>query len=179
MEVLKKWSGCIVSFLSGVLGLVLSLCSGMVVSSAVEALNKSVQASDIITDTTLGTQAQQLQIAGEFGFLKTVAIIMLVVSILLIVYSVVELLKNVNVIKSSSKAFEIVGMVLGTMLLITAILLMIASNGYAGAMATKLTAVYTIPVTVSIGLYQPFMLAVAIIALIINGIFAILKRKDA
>ena len=209
MNFLKKWMGCIISFVAGVCGLALSACTGMrltsiVSSDAMPALNSStskiVKAFKVITDSELYTQAKDLGVTTEFVWLKVFAIITLIISILLIVYSIVLLLKNLNVIKSSHIAFDIVGIVLVLLFVISTIGLMITTNVYANAIESAtidaLTAGYTLKlvamgqpataisaikfnVTAKMGVYQPIMLTISIIALILTSTFAFLKRKDA
>ena len=171
MEFLKKWTGCIMSFLAGLLGLSLSACSGMVTSTALGS--ETVKAFKVITDSDLATQAETLGIASEFGLLRTFSIIMMVVSIVLVVYSVVLLLVKLNVIKSQSKAFDIINVVLAVLLVITTIILMVASNKYGSALHTA-TGNF---VTAKLGLYQPFMLATSLVVLALNSVFAFLKNK--
>lgn len=198
MDFLKKWASCIISFVAGVLGLVLSLCSGMKNSVSVvsEQLgingsqSESTKAHKMITDSALADQAKGYNASTEFGWLKAFSIIMTIVSILLIVYALVMLLKNVNVIKSDNAAFDIVGIVLAALLLVTVVGLVITSNVYANAVESAVIdglklqyaqyiSLMTISVSVSVGVYQWTMLVVGVIAAIASTTFIVLKRKDA
>ena len=216
MSIVKKWISCVMSFVAGVLGLAMSACTGMVVNANIDALavptygsalsqssNEVTKAFEVITNAELFTKAQELGITTEFVWLKTFAIIMLVLAVLLIAYAVVMLLKNINVIKVESKAFDIVGWVLAGLFLVAGIGLFVTTNvyasaleeaminayklGYAAKLATMLPAVQVPTVlslikfnaTASMGLYQPFMLTVSIVLAIATRVFAFIKRKDA
>ncbi len=204
MNIVKKWLSCIISFVAGVLGLALSACSGMIVNINIDAsavnnaMNNSstetTKAFEVITDGDLFTQAKDLGIETQFIWLKVFAIITLIVSILLIIYSIISLLQNLNVIKSNHIAFDIVGVSLAVLMLVATIGLMICSNVYASALesalTTSLTSTYqtmTSPEIVSLikfdivaktGVYQPIMLTVGIVLTIIASVYTILKRKS-
>lgn len=171
MAFLKKWTNCIMSFVAGVLGLSLSACSGMVSSTALG--EEKTKAIKVITDSNLSTQAKQLGIDSEFGLLRTFSIIMMIVSIIIIAYSVILLLVNTNVIKSTSKAFDIINIVLAVLLIAIAITLMIASNNYCSALHSATAKL----VTAKLGLYQPFMLTVSIINIVLSSTFTFIKNK--
>ena len=200
MDFLKKWASCIVSFVAGFLGLILSLCTGMkssysVVSSTelvpINVTNsETTKAHKMLTDSKLADQAELYDVKTEFNWLKTFSIIMTVVSILLIVYAIVILLKNLNVIKVEHAAFDISGIVLAALLFIAVVGLIITSNVYANAMQSAVAdalklgyasylSYLTISVSVSVGVYQWTMLIVGIIAAIASTTFIILKRKDS
>lgn len=199
MDFLKKWASCIVSFVAGFLGLILSLCSGMnssysVVSSTelvpVNVTHEEVtKAHKMLTDSKLADQAKTYDVVKEFNALKAFSVIMTVVSILLIVYAVVMLLKNVNVIKVDHIAFDIAGYALAGLLLVAVIGLVITSNAYANAMESAIDGALklgyasyisylTISVSVSVGVYQWTMLVVGIIAAIASTTFIVLNRKS-
>ena len=200
MDFLKKWASCIVSFVAGFLGLILSLCTGMKSSYSVVSNTPAVpvnvsnsettKAHKMLTDSKLADQAELYDVKTEFNWLKTFSVIMTVVSILLIVYAVVMLLKNLNVIKFEHAIFDIAGIVLAGLLLVAVIGLVITSNVYANAMedavegALKLgyasyISYLTVSVSVSVGVYQWTMLVVGVIAAIASTTFIILKRKNA
>ena len=207
MSFVKKWMGCIISFVAGVCGLALSACSGMVASGMIDAsaINSAysstipenvTKAFKVLTDKELYTQAKSLNIGSEFMIMKVFAIITLIISVLLIAYAIVMLLKNLNVIKCESKIFDIVGLVLVGLFLIAVVGLFISSSCYANAMQDALIssakASYLnlgIPqaalpnikfnINVELGAYQPIMLTVAIITAIIVGTFAFIHRKKA
>ena len=200
MSFVKKWISTIVSFVAGVCGLALSACSGMVASGMVDAsalgmgknpVDTTTKAFKVLTDGDLYTEAKALDIGGKFMTMKVFAIITLVISILLIVYSIVMLLKNLNVIKCESKIFDIVGLVLVGLFLISVIGLFISSNAYANAMEDALVSnlkasfpeaylsQIKISLNVKLGVYQPVMLAIAIISAIAVSAFTFIKRKDA
>ena len=143
MDFLKKWISCIVSFIAGVCGLALSACSGMVAkvvfpntlsAYGLESSTETTKAFKVLTDKDLYTQAQEAGIGSEFMVMKVFAIITLIISVLLIAYAIVILLKNLNVIKFESKIFDIVGISLILALLVATIGLLISSNAYANEM---------------------------------------------
>lgn len=173
MELIKKWTSCLISLICGILGLAMSATTGMVTKTPLG--EESIKASKVLTDSDLLTQAKQLGIESDFTWLKTVSIIMLVVSIILIIFAIVMLLKNLNVINISSKITNIISVVLSVLLLVTAILLLVATNGYASALATATSNL----VTAEAGVYQPFMLVTSIVAILTTGAMAFLTRKDA
>lgn len=207
MSLLKKWIGCIISFVAGVCGLALSACSGMVAYAMVDAttiggaktrlVDSTTKAFKVLTDSDLYTEAKEFDIGAEFMWMKVFAIITLVISILLIAYAIIMLLKNLNVIKCDSKIFDIIGIVLGALFLIATIGLLITSNIYANAMedavlnlAKGVTLIQLggnealldnvkFDVNVKLGVYQPTILVIAIITAIVVGTFTFIKRKDA
>ena len=199
MDFLKKWASCIFSFVAGALGLILSLCTGMIKSVSVSsnvipaaniAQNENIKAHKMLTDSKLADQADLYKVSTEFSWLKAFSVIMTVVSILLVVYSLVMLLKNLDVIKFDHAAFDIVGIVLSVLLLVAVVGLVITSNVYANAIedavikALNLQFVsyisyVTISAQFSVGVYQWTMLVVGIIAAVVTTTFTILRRKDA
>ena len=205
MSFVKKWISTIVSFVAGVCGLALSACSGMVASGMVDAsalgmgknpVDSTTKAFKVLTDADLYKKAKELKLGTEFMLMKVFAIITLIISILLIIYAIVMLLKNLNVIKCESKIFNIVGIALVALLLIATIGLLITSNNYANAMEDAtingLKAMYLLggvpetalsnikfDINVKVGLYQPIMLVISIISAIVVSTFTFIKRKDA
>lgn len=205
MSFVKKWISTIVSFVAGVCGLALSACTGMVASGMVDAsalgmgktpVDTTTKAFKVLTDGNLYKEAKELNIGTEFMLMKVFAIITLVISILLIIYAIVMLLKNVNVIKCDSKIFDIVGIVLFALLLIATIGLLITSNNYANAMEdatiSGIKAMYLLggvpetalssikfDINIKVGVYQPVMLVISIITAIVVSTFTFIKRKDA
>lgn len=199
MNFLKKWMGCIVSFVAGVCGLALSACSGMVTkltadsslaAYGLESRSESTKAFKVLTDGDLYTQAKEAGLGSEFMVMKVFAIITLVVSILLIVYALVMLLKNLNVIKFNGKILDIVGISLFVLLLISTIGLLISSNNYASAMEKAtlkslqgLGALLGVDIStlvslnISTGVYQPTMLVISIIGALAVGTFTFLNLK--
>ncbi len=192
MNFVKKWASCIISFVAGVCGLALSACSGMIAKlTANEALSAYLQSNTsttkafkVLTDSDLYEEAKLLGIDSEFMTMKIFAIITLVVSVLLIVYALVMLLKNLNVIKCESKLFDIVGIALFALLLVSTIGLLIASNGYAGAMKDvqmKSLAQFgdMVSLKISVGVYQPAMLVISIISAVAYGAVMFLNKKKS
>lgn len=205
MSFVKKWMSCIISFVAGVCGLALSACSGMVASGMVDAsalgmgknpVDSTTKAFKVLTDGNLYKEAKELKLGSEFMLMKVFAIITLVISILLIIYAIVMLLKNINVIKYDSKIFDLVGIVLVALLLIATIGLLITSNNYANAMEdatiSGLKAMYLLggvpetalssikfDINVKVGVYQPVMLVISIITAIVVSTFTFIKRKDS
>ncbi len=188
MSLLKKWLGCVLSFVLGVCGLSLSACSGMIVERSIDASalgavgasitsksSETTKAYKVITDSDLFKSAKDMDLTAEFVWMKVFAVITLVLSILLIVYSVVLLLKNLNIIKTKSKIFDIITISLIVLTLVSVVGLMITSNIYAEAVEDKVTSIIKamLPVayiskikynaSVNIGLYQPIMLTVSIV----------------
>lgn len=225
MSIVKKWISCVISFIAGVCGLALSGLVGMEVVTKIDGSaiagqlgmpagtfdsvsEKIVKGFKVITDSSLYSQAKDLGITTEFVWLKIFAILTLIASILLIVFAVVKLLQNLNVIKSTHVAFDICGYAIVGLFLIATIGLMISSNVYASAMEESALAIehakalYTqalganlpasalpmlstlvaaakISITASVGLYQPIILVISIITAIVTGTFAFLNKKDA
>lgn len=197
MGFLKKWIRCILSFIAGVLGLAMSACTGMVISGTIdlsaigagkESINEATKAYKILTDSSLYTDAKSANLGAEFITMKVFAIITLVVSILLIVYAIIMLLKNLNVIKSDSIIFNIVGWSLACLLLIATIGLLVSSNVFAHAMVEfgvdSMVNDLGLPksfinMTGKVGLYQPFMLTTSIVLALASAIFAFVKTKKA
>ena len=114
------------------------------------------------------------------------------VSVLLIVYAIVLLLKNLNVIKCESKIFDIVGISLVALLVISTIGLLISSNNYASEMKNAmldslkgLGALLGVDISsmvslkISTGVYQPAMLIISIISALVVGTFSFLNKKNA
>ena len=199
MAILKKWIGCVISFVAGVCGLVLSACSGMVVKGSIDAsqlgmepqsINKTTKAFKVITDSSLYSDAKELGLGTEFIWLKIFAIITLIVSVLLVVYSIISLLQNLNVIKSSHIAFDIVGISLVALLLVSTIGLLVTTNVYASGTEEKMlnmmslefgnyASLVDINLNIKHGIYQPAMLTISIITAIVTSTFTFLKRKSA
>lgn len=207
MNFVKKWMNCIISFIAGVCGLALSACSGMKIATSIDvskvvpgaeaaSQNKLVKAFKVLTDGDLYTQAKQLGVKTEFVWMKAFAIITLVISALLIIYALVMLLKNLNVIKFESKLFDIVGIALISLFLVVVVGLFISSNCYANAMEDALLNISKLSVlsmgipeaalpnvafdiSAKLGVYQPTMLAIAIISFVVVSVFAFIKRKEA
>lgn len=197
MNFVKKWLSCILGFVSGVLGLALSACSGMVVYQKIDAtalgrgsneVESVTKAFKVITDGDLYKQAKQMDITTEFVWLKIFAIVTLVIAVLLIVFAVVKLLQNLNVIKCSSSIIDNVGHGLFIALLVSTIGLLICSNMYASAVEDVITSkiklgfgsyisAITYKVSAKVGAYQPIMLVISIIAVLANGAMAIVNRK--
>lgn len=200
MNFVKKWMNCIISFIAGVCGLALSACPGMLirVSSSNPAISEglkavgmesySVKAFKILTDADLYTEAKSLELGSEFMRMKVFAIITLVISILLIIYALVMLLKNLNAIKVESKIFDIAGIALIALLLVATIGLFIASNNYANGVediANKSLSAFLgesaslASYKVKVGVYQPTMLVIAIISLVVTSVFTFIGKKKA
>ena len=177
MRFLKKWTSCIFSFIAGVITLALSACSGMVTSNIL-AGKSTTKAFEVITDTDLLKTAEQLGVESKFATMKAFSIILMVVAVLLLVYSIILLLKNLNVIKSKSKALDIVGWTLVALFLLSTIAVLVSSNVYADAMMATTTG-RMLQLSAKVGFYQPFMLGTGIVLAIITTVFALLKRKDA
>ena len=124
---------------------------------------------------------------SEFIWMKVFAVITLAIAVLLIIYSIVILLKNLNVIKNKNIAFNIIGGSLSALLLIATIGLLVTSNIYANGVVDFIISGLTaqglpanlIDMSGKAGLYQPFMLATSIILAVITAVFAIIKRKDS
>jgi len=175
MEIVKKWAGCVVAFVAGLLGLVLSATSGMVRKTPLGS--SSTKAFKVITDSDLMEQAELFKIKSDFVTLKIFAIVTLIVSVLLLVYAVVALLNNLKVINLNSKILELSSLVLVVLLLVSTIGLLVASNNYANEMFNVVK--YMGVTKVSVGVYQPVMLVVSIITTVASAVFAFLKRKSA
>ena len=219
MNLVKKWAGCVVSFFAGVCGLLLSLTVGMKASALIDAsalesmlgfdasqkVKTTTKAFKVLTDGDLYTEAKELGIGSEFMVMKIFAIITLLVSVLLIAYGVVLLLKNLNQIKLDCKITTIAGICLFALLLVATIGLLVASNNYANAMedamlstmkalfGAELSAVLApemvasilaqigFSINVSVGVYQPAMLVISIICALAFGVvtFMNMKKKKA
>ena len=203
MKLLKKWASCVISFVAGVCGLALSACSGMVAkvvfpdtvaAYGVESSTQTTKAFKVLTDKDLYTQSKDLGVGSEFMVMKVFAIITLIISVLLIVYAIVMLLKNLNVIKFESKIFDIVGISLFVALVVSTLGLLISSNNYAsemekamkGQLASSLKALEALigsPIkwsaNISVGAYQPIMLVISIISALAVGTFTFLNKKSA
>jgi len=205
MSFVKKWINCILGFVAGVCGLALSACSGMVASGMVDAsalgmdknpIDSTTKAFKVLTDSSLYTEAKELGIGKEFMTMKVFAIITLVISVLLIVYAIVMLLNNLNVIKLENKMLNIIGISLFALLLISTIGLLISSNNYANAMEDSMikalksqfilggvpeAALSNIKfdLNVKVGVYQPAMLIISIISAIAVSVFTFINRKEA
>ena len=189
MNFVKKWASCVVSFVAGVLALALSACSGMVanVTVAGNAQDPDItKAFKVITDSKLLDDAKLYGAEGKFLTMKVFSIIMLVIAVLLLVYAVVMVLKNVNVIKSESRLFAVVGIALATLFLIVTIGVLVSSNVYASAVESSLPALVSlklgglVPATmigasVKVGVYQPIMLVVGVVT---AGIVAAFEVKN-
>lgn len=203
MSLLKKWASCVISFIAGVCGLALSACSGMVVKTVfpeslaaydIKSSTETTKAFKVLTDKELYTQAKEAGIGSEFMVMKVFAIITLIISVLLIAYAIVMLLKNLNVIKFESKIFDIVGISLIAVLLVATIGLLISSNNYANEMEKVVKADVAVgmkqletligsainwKLTISVGVYQPTMLVISIISALAVGTFTFLNKKSA
>jgi hypothetical protein len=190
MNFLKKWINSIVLFITGALGLLLSLCTGLTLSVSVagtKVLDKAVKAHKIVTDSNLVDEAKLYGVSSEFSRLKVFAIIGVIVSIILVIYAIVLLLKNLNVIKCENKIFDIIALVLPVVLLVVIILVLVFSNLYASSLKEPIATLLSlgtgapltvIKVTAKIGVYQPLMIATSAFATIIIGTFAFLKAKQ-
>ncbi len=176
MDLVKKWLSCVVSLIAGVLGLALSATTGM--KTVTPLGTDKTKAFKVITDSKLADQAELYQASTEFTWLKIFAIITLIVSILLIIYAIVLILKNLDIIKSSSSLFATTAIVLGILFLIATIGLMITSNVYAGAVEDFVTKINPL-INVKIGVYQPVMLVVSIITFFATTVTAFINRKNA
>ncbi len=190
MNFLKKWINTIVLFITGALGLLLSLCTGMTLSASVagkKALEKVVKAHKIVTDSKLVDEAKLYDVSSEFSRLKAFAIVGVIVSIILVIYAIVLLLKNLNLVKCENKIFDIVALALPVLLLVVMVLVLVFSNLYANALKEPISTILSlntgaplsvIKVTAKVGIYQPLMIAISAIATIIIGTFAFLKAKQ-
>lgn len=209
MNFLKKWMNSIVLFVSGVLGLLLSLCSGMKTSYSIDASalgspyaemissshSETTKAHKVITDSKLADTAKNFSISTEFTWLKVFGIIGVIVSIILIVYAVVLLLKNLNVIKCESKVFDIITLALPALLVVATVGLLICSFIYANAqedailkmlngtiLSNPATSPYASVIktcaSVKIGVYQPLIFAISIITMVVVATFSVLKIKQ-
>lgn len=203
MSIIKRWANCVIAFIAGVLGLALSGTIGMKVATTIDASaigqsvtesSKIVKAFKVLTDSELMEQAKLLNIKSEFVTMKVFAVITLILAILLIVWSVIMLLQNLNVIKCSNKLFGIINIALVGLFLIATIGLLVSSNAYANVLETA-TETMLIPgmlmssplasyisilnwdVTASIGVYQPVMLVVSIVAVVVTVTFTVLNKK--
>ncbi len=185
MSILKKWTSCMVSFVAGVLALAMSAVSGMVAvtTTPIGKETEITKAFKVITDSELLEQAKKLDIESKFMTMKVFSIILMVVVVLLLIYAIIMLLKNLNVIKSESKAFGIVGIVLSVLFIGTAIAVLIASNSYAGAMESVMDKLISLQtgglgsISIKVGLYQPFMLVTSIVSGLAISTFEVLNLK--
>lgn len=194
MSILKKWLGCIASFIAGVCGLALSACTGMIVKGSIDLtalgmgknnVESITKAYKVLTDSKLYTDAKEAGIGTEFVWMKVFAIFTLIVSILLIVYAIIMLLKNLNVIKSESKVFNIVGLSLVALLLVSTIGLLVTSNIYADAtinlvksqVPSAIMQFAKVNVNANVGFYQPAMLVVSIVTAVAFTAGFVLNRK--
>ncbi len=191
MSIVKKWAGCVVSFLAGVLALALSACSGMVAtySAPVVGENSTItKAFKVITDSKLLDDAKLYGAESKFMVMKVFSIIMLVIAVLLLVYSIVMLLKNVNVIKAESKIFAIVGLVLAALFLVSTIGVLVSSYVYAAAVESAIPGLVSaqsmgmilatmVEASVKIGVYQPIMLVVGVVTAATVAAFEIKNVK--
>lgn len=168
---LKKWAGCVVSLISGILGLAMSATSGMVTKNPFTT--ETTKASEVLTNSDLLDASKLIGLESEFAWLKTVSVIMVVVSVILIVYGLVLLLKNINVIKSDNKVFGVINLVLSVALLVVAILLITATGSYCSALSD----VSRKTVTAEAGFYQPFMLGVGLVATLVNCAVLFVRKK--
>lgn len=184
---IKKWGSCVFSFIAGVLALALSACSGMVAVKTVmgQSTTDITKAFKVLTDKNLLTQAKAAGLQSEFMTMKVFSIILTVLAALLIVYSIIVLLKNVNVLKSESKIFSIVGLILIGLFLIASIGVLVSSNIYAGAMAEHANKLFeqlnisaVASASVKIGVYQPIMLATGIVSALAIAFCEIKNIKD-
>ena len=75
MDFFKKWTGCILSFIAGVLALSLSACSGMILKGTVDLsslgmgtrnMNEMTKAFKVITDSSLYSDAKSYNLGTEF-----------------------------------------------------------------------------------------------------------------
>ena len=194
MQMIKKWGSCVFSFIAGVLALALSACSGMVAVKTVmgQSTTDVTKAFKVLTDNDLLAQAKNAGLESEFMTMKIFSIILTVLAVLLIVYSIIMLLKNVNVIKSESKIFSIVGLILIGLFLIASIGVLVSSNIYAGAMAEQANSLLQLmkdqyalmgqtieaSASVKIGVYQPIMLATGIVSALAIAFCEIKNIKD-
>lgn len=185
MSIVKKWANCVIAFVAGVLGLAMSATTGMKVLTTIGATgatnNKIVKAFKVLTDSSLLDEAKRYGVENDFICMKVFAIITLIAAILLIVWSIVMLLQNLNVIKSSHIAFDIVTIALVVLFLVATIGLLVSSNAYGnaitGAIEAAYPAAYQVSSTAKLGVYQPFMLVVSIITAIVTGTFTFLNKK--
>ena len=194
MQMIKKWGSCVIAFIVGVLSLAMSACSGMVAVTTIagQSTTDITKAFKVLTDNELLKQAKEAGLESQFMTMKVFSIILTLLAVLLIVYSIVMLLKNVNVIKTESKVFSIVGLSLIALFLIATIGVLVSSNVYATAMAEHanklleaVKAQYALmgqtieaSATVKVGLYQPFMLGTGIVSSIAIAFFEIKNLKD-
>lgn len=199
MSFVKKWLSTIISFVAGVCGLALSACSGLVMkivyadelkAMGLENMSDTTKAFKVLTDGNLYKDAKDMGIGSEFMVMKVFAIITLIVSILLIAYAVVMLLKNLNVIKLDGKIFDYIGLGLFALLLVATVGLMISSTAFADAMkeagialmlADGMPAEYLslINIKINVGVYQIAMLVISIISAVAVGTFTFLNKKKA
>jgi len=222
MNFVKKWMTTIISFVAGVCGLALSATVGMKVVGMIDAsalqsqlggdysqgFKETTKAFKVLTDSDLYKNAKRAGIGSEFMVMKVFAIITLVISILLIAYAIVMLLKNLNVIKCESKIFDIVGISLLVLLVVATIGLLVSSYGYANAIDESKMAIIQaqnefeaglkaempeamhsmipalllsikITAAASIGFYQPAMLVISIVSALVYGTFTFLNKKKA
>ncbi len=186
MDILKKWTSCIVSFVAGVLALAMSAVSGMVAVTSIPTMANETsitKAYKVLTDNQLLEEAKKAGLESKFITMKVFSVILTVVAVLLLIYSIVMLLKNLNVIKSESKVFGIVGIILSVLFIATAIAVLVASNSYASAMQSVMADLVSLQtsglgsISIKVGLYQPFMLITSIISGLAISAFEILNLK--
>ena len=187
MQMIKKWGSCVFSFIAGVLALALSACSGMVAVQTIagQSTTDVTKAFKVLTDNDLLAQAKAAGLQSEFMTMKVFSIILTVLAVLLIVYSIIMLLKNVKVIKSESKIFSIVGLIIIGLFLIASIGVLVSSNIYAGAMAEHVNNLLALSpyasvasASVKIGVYQPIMLAIGIVSALVIAFCEIKNIKE-
>ncbi len=181
MKVLTKWASCAMAFLAGVLTLLVSLGSGMVTSVAGQ--KETTQAMKVLTDSKLADAAEMYGLADKFGAMKGFSVVLTIVAVLCVVYAVLMLLKNLNVLKVSDKVFSIVGIVLGVAFMAAAIGVFVASVGYANGVEDFVKKSYAaagmpVKVSVKVGVFQPVMLVVGILTAAVIGVFEFLKLKN-
>ena len=210
MNFLKKWLNSITLFICGFLGLILSLCSGMKTTYSIDATalgapyadaiskshSETTKAYKVLTDGNLKTTAESLGVGSEFGIMKAFGVIGVIVSILLIIWAIVSVLQNLNIININGKIFNIITIIMPIAFLVATAGLLSTSLIYAKAqqdallkmVGGQLTAnpaisnyisLIKIDASVVVGLYQPLILAVSIISLLLIGAFSFLKSKKA
>ena len=181
-EKLKKWLGCIVSFLVGVCGLTVLFLSGLKTDLfAFNSVSKNyLKAYEILKVRDMPQQTPSYLIES-YKILFVIAIIAIVVYALLILWSIVLLLKNVNIIKKNSKAFNIVNSVLLGIVLIVLVGLILTTLNYAKNYDILIETSYAfinVKAHTTIGAYQWVMCIFALIANLTNITFGLTKLKS-
>ena len=179
--IIKKWLGCILSFIVGICGLSFLPLPGLITDiNAFNSVSRNFIKAHEILKVKEFPQKTPTFVVNSCIILFVCAIIAVIIYCLLIIWAIVQFFKNINLIKSKNKTINIINTILLISVLIISICLIFSTINFAKNYDILIKDSYSFFKATSkssVGIYQYIIFILALIANIINAIFIFIKPK--